>query len=85
MSYLTVVTNTSQISSSGKEIDGGRLDKKSLPVGKIMNLKMLGLGENKMEDARLPDRIRNRTLNSDLIYFLHFLYPVDRQVFIKLV
>ena len=29
MSHLTVVTNTSQISSSGKEMAGGRLDKKS--------------------------------------------------------
>ena len=36
--YLTIVTKTSQISSSGKVIAGGRFEKKSWLTGKTINL-----------------------------------------------
>ena len=81
--YLTIVTNTSQISSSGNDMVGGRLEKKSLLIGKMMNLRKWAL-DLSLHVVLLPDWIWNRTFNSDLVYFFHLLYPITRQLFTKL-
>ena len=85
-SYLTTVTKTSQMLSSGMLKFGGKLDRKSSPVGNTITLETR---RNVMFTKivilpYLPHRVRYWTLNFDLIDFLEFFYPLWRKSFIEL-